>query len=186
MRGNASVQERVAEKDEADTAIAQVEVDGQPLELPEDIEGVLLLNIPSYMGGVNLWASGAAYGTATEDAQQSFCDGILEVQPLFQPPSIFWTALQRSPQCLGCPPWSIDCHEAACQRGREGAQVCGVYGSWHLGQLQVGLSRAIRLAQCRSATITCTDTLALQIDGEPWQQSPASLDVTLKGQVYLL
>lgn len=55
-------------------------MDGQPLDLPEDIEGVLLLNIPSYMGGVNLWASGAAHTAAAQDAQQSFCDGILEVQ----------------------------------------------------------------------------------------------------------
>lgn len=62
---------------------AQVEVDGQPLELPEDIEGVLLLNIASYMGGVNLWASGAAAATAAPlDAPQSFCDGVLEARKL--------------------------------------------------------------------------------------------------------
>ena len=42
----------------------QVEVDGKPLALPADIEGILLLNIPSYAGGVNLWASGAAAGSA--------------------------------------------------------------------------------------------------------------------------
>lgn len=65
-------------------------------------------------------------------------------------------------------------------------QVCGVYGSWHLGQLQVGLSRAIRLAQCRSVKIICMDTLAVQIDGEPWQQSPATLQVSLKGQASAL
>jgi len=34
------------------------------------------------------------------------------------------------------------------------AQVVGVYGAFHLGQLQVGLSRAVRLAQCRAARIT--------------------------------
>ena len=50
----------------------QVEVDGKPLALPADIEGVLLLNIPSYAGGVNLWASGAAAGSAVaEEAVQS-------------------------------------------------------------------------------------------------------------------
>lgn len=59
---------------------AQVEVDGRPLDLPEDIEGVLLLNIASYMGGVNLWASGAATAHASLDALQSFCDGVLEVR----------------------------------------------------------------------------------------------------------
>ncbi len=62
-------------------------------------------------------------------------------------------------------------------------QVCGVYGSWHLGQLQVGLSRAIRLAQCRSVRITALEALPVQIDGEPWHQPPAILDISLKGQV---
>ncbi|CAL8462241.1 g1772 [Coccomyxa elongata] len=120
----------------------KVEVDGRPLDLPEDIEGVLLLNIASYMGGVNLWASGAATAHASLDAPQSFCDGVLE--------------------------------------------VCGVYGSWHLGQLQVGLSRAIRLAQCRSVRITALEALPMQIDGEPWHQPPATLDISLKGQAFML
>ena len=58
-------------------------MDGEPLALPEDIEGILVLNIPSYMGGVNLWASGAARGglAAAEGAPQSFCDGMMEVRP---------------------------------------------------------------------------------------------------------
>ena len=60
-----------------------MEVDGKPLALPADIEGVLLLNIPSYAGGVNLWASGAAAGSAVaEEAVQSVCDGMLEVTAL--------------------------------------------------------------------------------------------------------
>ena len=58
-------------------------MDGEALELPDDIEGILILNIPSYMGGVNLWASGAARGGpggGAEGAPQSFCDGMLEVR----------------------------------------------------------------------------------------------------------
>ena len=65
-------------------------------------------------------------------------------------------------------------------------QVVGVYGSWHLGQLQVGLSKAKRLCQCSSACITTLETLAMQIDGEPWQQAPAKLDIAHKGQALML
>ena len=64
-----------------------MECDGKLLELPEDIEGLLLLNINSYMGGVNLWASGAWQPGRHTTAKQSICDGKLEVslQKLYRP-----------------------------------------------------------------------------------------------------
>ena len=65
-------------------------------------------------------------------------------------------------------------------------QVVGVYGSWHLGQLQVGLSKARRLCQCSTARIVTLETLAMQMDGEPWLQPPARLDIELKGQALML
>lgn len=36
----------------------QLECDGVEVVVPPDTEGILILNIPSYMGGVNIWASG--------------------------------------------------------------------------------------------------------------------------------
>lgn len=59
------------------------------------------------------------------------------------------------------------------------AQLVAVYGSWHLGQLQVGLSRAIRLRQCSRVRITTHEPLPIQVDGEPWMQAPATLQVHL-------
>ena len=53
--------------------------DGEPLELPDDIEGVLVLNINSYMGGVDLWASGFNSTVSMKTGKQSLCDGMLEV-----------------------------------------------------------------------------------------------------------
>ena len=53
--------------------------DGEPLILPDDIEGVLFLNIHSYMGGVDLWASGVDSTGSARTAKQSLCDGKLEV-----------------------------------------------------------------------------------------------------------
>ena len=59
----------------------QVICDGQQLQVPHDIEGILLLNISSYMGGANLWASGRPLPNSSlpEDATQSHADGRLEV-----------------------------------------------------------------------------------------------------------
>lgn len=32
-----------------------IEVDGRPVSLPQDCEGIVVLNLPSYAGGMNLW-----------------------------------------------------------------------------------------------------------------------------------
>ena len=64
-------------------------------------------------------------------------------------------------------------------------QVLAVYGSWHLGQLQVGLSGAVRLAQCRSLQIRSLVSIPMQIDGEPYVQSPATLNISLRGKARL-
>lgn len=78
-----------------------LEVDGKNIEIPEDAEGVIILNIASYMGGVDLWQNDNNHDD--DFSSQSMHDKMLEV-------------------------------------------VC-ISGTWHLGKLQVGLSRAHRLAQ---------------------------------------
>mmetsp|Transcript_35862 Transcript_35862/g.101515 ORF Transcript_35862/g.101515 Transcript_35862/m.101515 type:complete len:950 (-) Transcript_35862:353-3202(-) len=129
-----------------------LEVDGVVVPLPDDIEGLMLLNITSYMGGVNLWTCGrrqleeqwdhANHCPFVGGGVQSMSDGIIE--------------------------------------------VVAVYGTWHLGQLQVGMSSARRLAQGRHVRLTVEGTLPMQIDGEPWMQGPAQLDVSWKGQAFML
>eukprot|EP00898_Chlorokybus_atmophyticus_P002701 jgi/Chlat1/3431/Chrsp23S03754 len=121
--------------------LLQMYCDGEHLPIPAGIEGVLVVNIGSYMGGVDLWNRP---GPDEDDdySPQSMHDGILE--------------------------------------------VVGVTGSWHLGKLQVGLARALRLRQCRSVKFTTTGTLPVQVDGEPWMQGPCSTEITLHGQAFML
>lgn len=59
-------------------------------------------------------------------------------------------------------------------------EVVGVYGAWHLGQLQVGLNRAVRLAQGAQIQVTTSEELPVQIDGEPWLQPASDITVSLK------
>ncbi|KAI3717735.1 hypothetical protein L1987_69528 [Smallanthus sonchifolius] len=118
----------------------KVEVDGVDVEVPEDAEGVLVVNIGSYMGGVDLWQN--------EDDNYDYFD----------------------PQSM---------HD-----GR--LEVVSISGTWHLGKLQVGLSRARRLAQGRAIKIQLLAQLPVQIDGEPWMQSPCTLTISHHGQAFML
>lgn len=120
---------------------ARVECDGKLLGLPKDLEGILVLNISSYMGGVVMWQPD------DEDdrgwGKQQFNDGLLE--------------------------------------------VVGICGTWHLGKLQVGLSKgARRLAQCRHVRIVTDAELPMQVDGEPWSQPSATITISQRDQVALL
>ncbi|KAI8019446.1 Diacylglycerol kinase 1 [Camellia lanceoleosa] len=117
-----------------------VEVDGVEIEVPEDAEGVLVVNIGSYMGGVDLWQN--------ED----------ETYDNFDPQSMHDKILE----------------------------VVSISGTWHLGKLQVGLSRARRLAQGQSIKIQLFAALPVQIDGEPWLQQPCTLAITHHGQAFML
>ncbi|KAF8369676.1 hypothetical protein HHK36_032299 [Tetracentron sinense] len=117
----------------------RVEVDGIEIEVPEDAEGVLVANIGSYMGGVDLWQNDE---TNDNFDSQSMHDKMLE--------------------------------------------VVSISGMWHLGKLQVGLSRARRLAQGQSIKIQLCAALPVQVDGEPWLQQPCTLTISHHGQVLSL
>ncbi|OIW19654.1 hypothetical protein TanjilG_18464 [Lupinus angustifolius] len=118
----------------------RVEVDGVEIEVPEDAEGVLVANIGSYMGGVDLWQN--------ED----------ENYDNFDPQSMHDKILE----------------------------VVSISGTWHLGKLQVGLSRARRLAQGQSIKIQLFASFPVQIDGEPWFQQPCTISITHHGQAFML
>ncbi|KAK7388884.1 hypothetical protein VNO78_23711 [Psophocarpus tetragonolobus] len=118
----------------------RVEVDGVEIEVPEDAEGVLVANIGSYMGGVDLWQNEDEHYDNFD--QQSMHDKILE--------------------------------------------VVSISGTWHLGKLQVGLSRARRLAQGQSIKIQLFAMFPVQIDGEPWFQQSCTINITHHGQAFML
>lgn len=79
-------------------------LDGKQIELPE-LESIVILNIPSWGAGVNLWG---LLGNNTRPAQ-SYHDGILE--------------------------------------------VLGIYSSFHIAQLQVGLSTPLKLGQAKTVEV---------------------------------
>lgn len=116
----------------------QVELDGLVVELPE-LEAVVLLNIPSWGAGCNLWQ---LKESDEEISEQSVSDGKIE--------------------------------------------LAGIYSSFHMAQLQVGLSTPYRIGQASSIRIALKKKLPMQIDGEPWMQPPGVIEVNRGGQVTLL
>lgn len=110
-------------------------LDGVQIDLPE-LESVVILNIPSWGAGVNLW------GEDFDDNIQSYNDGILE--------------------------------------------VLGVYSSFHIAQLQVGLSRPHKIGQARIVEIHLNTSAPIQVDGEPWQQQPAHIKISLVNKATVL
>lgn len=58
-------------------------------------------------------------------------------------------------------------------------EIVGVTGVPHLGQIKAGIRDAIPIAQGRHIEILSYTRLPMQMDGEPWIQSPCKIDLSL-------
>ncbi|KAL5818867.1 hypothetical protein ACOSQ4_022709 [Xanthoceras sorbifolium] len=56
-----------------------LEVDGKDIRIPKDSEGLIVLNIGSYMGGVDLWQNDSEHDDDDDFRLQSMHDKVLEV-----------------------------------------------------------------------------------------------------------
>ncbi|KAL6765818.1 diacylglycerol kinase accessory domain-containing protein [Haematococcus lacustris] len=128
----------------------RLECDGVEVALPPDAEGLVITNIPCHMGGVYLWETG------------------LPAPPIALPPG-------ASPDCQAAAANLTTNRRQALADGL--IEVVALGGVAHLGRLSLGLARAQRLCQCRSVALTTLTTLPMQVDGEPWLQEPAQLQL---------
>ena len=62
-------------------------------------------------------------------------------------------------------------------------EVFCVFSSFHIAQMQVGLSEPHRVGQAREVKIKLTGSVPMQIDGEPWEQHPAEISLQHHTQV---
>lgn len=56
-------------------------------------------------------------------------------------------------------------------------EVVGVTGIVHMGQIQSGLSRALRIAQGGRIKLRLNTEVPIQVDGEPWIQSACEVNI---------
>lgn len=141
----------------------EVICDGEPVDIPPSLEGVIILNIPSFGGGTDLW------GRAEDEENEQYDSDSDSTAP----------SVSSVASC-GRP-----CGRQSMQDGQ--LEVVGVHGALQLGASQVGLYKAQRLAQGSSVKVTNKVTLPMEVDGEPsWFAKDGVIEITHRGQAFML
>lgn len=159
--------------------------DGVEIPLPPDSQGIIFLNIDSYSGGVPMWSKGQkpkrkrmrrhSEGDSSKLNGMKFfsrSDSIEDFLALETEAS-----KEMSPEARVAKVTACDL-PSSCQDGL--LDVVSIRGTFHLGQIRVGLSNAQLLCQCREAVVTLKKKVAVQIDGEPWRQNQSVLRINRK------
>ncbi|KAK3091123.1 hypothetical protein FSP39_017271 [Pinctada imbricata] len=115
----------------------------------------------------------------------------LDGVPLTLPEIEGFVVLNISSWGGGCQPWGTEDNESEFKQPRydDGLlEVMGLYSSFHIAQLQVGLADPIKLGQAKVVKISLRDSnVPMQVDGEPWEQThPSEIVITHKCQANLL
>eukprot|EP00520_Triparma_pacifica_P006398 CAMPEP_0118672428 /NCGR_PEP_ID=MMETSP0785-20121206/22534_1 /TAXON_ID=91992 /ORGANISM="Bolidomonas pacifica, Strain CCMP 1866" /LENGTH=836 /DNA_ID=CAMNT_0006567387 /DNA_START=209 /DNA_END=2717 /DNA_ORIENTATION=- len=152
-----------------------LKADGLEVEIPDDCQGLIFLNIDSYAGGIKLWATGQFPGEYDEDGMDDDDDDDVKTgkrRKRFG--SMDSSQMPRTKEELD----KSRTHDSSCQDGM--LDIVAIRGCLHLGQINVGLSRAQKLCQCKELEITTERKYPCQLDGEPWGQSACTIKVTRK------
>nr|CAG4645341.1 EOG090X00MP [Lynceus sp. MCZ IZ 141354] len=134
------------------------------------------------------------YGT--KDILDQNCDGLekqlsvyLDDKVLDLPELQALVVLNIDSWGAGVHPWSmgvggVNAPEARFDDGL--LEVIGVTSSFHIGQMQLGLSEPFRFGQAKRVKIEMLGNAPVQADGEPWEQGPCQIDICSNGQVPVL
>lgn len=114
----------------------RIYADGVRQTIPPEAEGVILLNINSFAGGVRMWEREGSYGMS------SMQDGLVD--------------------------------------------IVVVHGALHLGQLNMGVDKPVRICQAREVRVVIDKKVPMHVDGEPWEQPACTMDIKLKNKATML
>lgn len=154
-----------------------VYADGVEIPLPSDCQGVIVMNIDSYMGGIPLW-SHAVPRTKPELQRSQSLSSIPRRSLNSSREDVFASDEEKFAHVTACD------GPSSCQDGL--LDIVSIRGAFHLGQIKVGLSNAQRLCQCRRVTIKIKSKVAVQIDGEPWRQSSSVIKIERKPEAAIM
>ena len=114
----------------------RIYADGVRQTIPPEAEGIILLNINSFAGGVRMWERDGAYGMS------SMQDGMVD--------------------------------------------IVIVHGALHLGQLNIGVDKPVRICQAREVRVVIDRKIPMHVDGEPWEQPSCTMDIKLRNKATML
>lgn len=173
-----------------------LEADGVKIPIPKDSQGLIFLNIDSYLGGVPLWSRGVPVrkrrSRQIRERRYSEGDflGITDADAIENRTRLL--SFDES-DSVACDVSGIEgenktetyqeklerlmaCNTpSSCQDGK--LDVISHRGNFNLGQIRVGLTNAQRLCQCSKVKIIMKKSVAVQVDGEPWKQDSGVLTI---------
>lgn len=114
----------------------RIYADGVRQTIPPEAEGIILLNINSFAGGVRMWERDGSYGVS------SMQDGMVD--------------------------------------------IVVVHGALHLGQLNIGVDKPVRICQAREVRVVVDRKIPMHVDGEPWEQPACTMDIKLRNKATML
>ena len=152
----------------------RVIADGREISLPRCAEGVILLNINSYAGGVRMWEKGRR-GRFRSWLGALISGGFGDCEVDASGEDEGSRAASALPRELG-----------SSEKSDGLVDVVVVYGALHLGQLSWGTDRPVRVCQARNVRLVVDKSFPVHVDGQPWEQEPCTLDVSLRNTATLL
>mmetsp|Transcript_19281 Transcript_19281/g.25128 ORF Transcript_19281/g.25128 Transcript_19281/m.25128 type:complete len:722 (-) Transcript_19281:24-2189(-) len=179
-----------------------LECDGRSVPLPVGCEGLIVLNIESYGGGVDLWC-GKSDVSDGDDGEDKL--GMRRSRSLSSNRALdkTFSSFEGSQSIEKKEKSYNDLHFEQMKRrlSKENVsekfsipsyqdkmlEVVGVSSSFQLGAAQVGLARPTRLCQGRHIRIRTKKSLPVQMDGEPSIMDPYQcIEISHRNQAHML
>jgi diacylglycerol kinase (ATP) len=168
-------------------------VDGKEVDLPEDTEGLIFSNIPSFGGGMKLWDVSNEASIAPEPNRSSDynSDEGIHDAPLSSS-TRRRSARLKSVRSVEPAPRDVSQSVESTNKWKPASiqdgqlEIVAVTGSLHLAQLKLGLTSCVKVAQTSNIEIRLLRPLPLQVDGEPWVQDKCVIRIYCSEKMVML